>query len=421
MANKKINDLSLAGSVVDTMQFETDIGGATANKVTALQMKNYITLWERELISGSDYRLNPQESLNDRINTSTAYQIGKVDVLSTPGTANVAIGENSNGSLTTGEQNVFVGYNTGSNTDVGSYNCYLGYEAGKTGTSAQFNTAFGYKTLTAITNASNNTAMGNQCGAAITTGGYNTLIGTSAGVQTTTASSTVGIGREAARINNADYLIAIGHRAGRANLTSTGNIYIGKDSGLVATGANNTFTGYESGDAVTTGGNNTLYGCQTGGALTTETGNVHIGYQAGAQSTESNMLYIDNSSTTNPLIKGDFANSILTFRGVRVETVSSVINIVAANGLTSVTDANMRVQSSTAGDTTVTANPAIVAGSTGQVLTVWGADDTKTVTFTDGNGLKLDNGLSVTLGLDDNISFKYINSNWVETSRIIVS
>jgi hypothetical protein len=44
MANKKINDLSLAASVVDTMQLETDIGGATANKVTALQLKNYMDI-----------------------------------------------------------------------------------------------------------------------------------------------------------------------------------------------------------------------------------------------------------------------------------------------------------------------------------------------------------------------------------------
>jgi hypothetical protein len=41
MANKKINDLAAAGAVGDTMQFETDIGGTTANKVTALQIKNY--------------------------------------------------------------------------------------------------------------------------------------------------------------------------------------------------------------------------------------------------------------------------------------------------------------------------------------------------------------------------------------------
>jgi len=39
MANVKINDLAAAGAVGDTMQLETDIGGATANKITIAQIK----------------------------------------------------------------------------------------------------------------------------------------------------------------------------------------------------------------------------------------------------------------------------------------------------------------------------------------------------------------------------------------------
>lgn len=43
MANKKINDLTLAtGSLLDTMQLETDIGGVTANRITLLQLKSYV-------------------------------------------------------------------------------------------------------------------------------------------------------------------------------------------------------------------------------------------------------------------------------------------------------------------------------------------------------------------------------------------
>lgn len=308
--DKKISQLDAMPAIANADLFAmVDITDSTTKKGTVAQ----ISMFERELISGSDYRLNPRNSLNDRPNTSTAYQIGKVDVLSAPGTQNVCIGEGSNGSLTTGQANVFSGYNSGKNSTSGSFNCYFGWESGKNGLTAQFNTAFGYKTLTAVTNASNNTVMGNQCGAALTSGGYNTLIGASAGVQTTTAVSTIGIGREAARINNAAYLIAIGHQAGRANLVGTGDVYIGKDAGLLATGNNNTFVGYESGVALTTGGNNTLYGYQTGALLTTHSGNVHLGYQAGAQSTESNTLYVANSNTPTPLIKGDFSAKTLIF------------------------------------------------------------------------------------------------------------
>lgn len=42
MANKKINDLDIAGAVVNTMQYETDIGGSIANRVTSIQIGDYV-------------------------------------------------------------------------------------------------------------------------------------------------------------------------------------------------------------------------------------------------------------------------------------------------------------------------------------------------------------------------------------------
>ncbi len=42
MANIKINDLTLAGNVADNMQYETDITGSVANKVTSSQIKDYV-------------------------------------------------------------------------------------------------------------------------------------------------------------------------------------------------------------------------------------------------------------------------------------------------------------------------------------------------------------------------------------------
>jgi len=49
MANQKINDIAAAGAVTDAMQFETDIGGVTPNRVTALQIKTYCddNIWAR--------------------------------------------------------------------------------------------------------------------------------------------------------------------------------------------------------------------------------------------------------------------------------------------------------------------------------------------------------------------------------------
>lgn len=42
MADKKINDLTATGAVLDNMQLETDIGGTVANKVNSLQVKDYV-------------------------------------------------------------------------------------------------------------------------------------------------------------------------------------------------------------------------------------------------------------------------------------------------------------------------------------------------------------------------------------------
>jgi hypothetical protein len=50
--------------------------------------------------------------------------------------------------------------------------------------------------------------------------------------------------------------------------------------------------------------------------ISTGDGNVCLGQYAGGQlTTESNQLYIDNSNTTTPLIKGDFSTDLLTING----------------------------------------------------------------------------------------------------------
>lgn len=90
--NVKINDLTLAGSVVDTMQFETDINGTTANKVTALQIKAYVgAVDEYDAIvgpigSGADYN-----SIQDAI-ADSKYNILVIGNFTE--TQNVTVGAN---------------------------------------------------------------------------------------------------------------------------------------------------------------------------------------------------------------------------------------------------------------------------------------------------------------------------------------
>jgi hypothetical protein len=73
----------------------------------------------------------------------------------------------------------------------------------------------------------------------------------------------------------------MGYRAGYFNVDGDNNVYIGHRAGDTATGS----------------------------------GNVFLGDQAGYSESGSNLLYIDNSNTSNPLIWGDFANDILSFMG----------------------------------------------------------------------------------------------------------
>lgn len=71
MANVKINDIGIAGAVSDTMQFETDIGGATANKVNALQLKNYTRVTEQKIfyVAGHGSDTNTGTSIEEAVET----------------------------------------------------------------------------------------------------------------------------------------------------------------------------------------------------------------------------------------------------------------------------------------------------------------------------------------------------------------
>jgi trimeric autotransporter adhesin len=90
------------------------------------------------------------------------------------------------------------------------------------------------------------------------------------------------------------------------------------NAGVTKTGGNyNTFLGYNTGANNSTGSNNTFIGHQTG-YLNTGSGSVFLGYQAGQNETASNKLYIANSSTSTPLIKGTFPNTDLTFKATTI-------------------------------------------------------------------------------------------------------
>lgn len=146
---------------------------------------------------------------------------------------------------------------------------YIGPFAGEnaTGTAAGFaNTAIGFNSLSGNTTGESNTTVGREAMQDNTTGQQNVSIGAFSAKENTTGSSNV----------------AIGFSTMTDNLTGSQNVAIGDDA-LNSNASGN--------------------------------GNVALGYEAGFSETGSYKLYIDNSSTTSPLIYGEFDNNILRMNG----------------------------------------------------------------------------------------------------------
>lgn len=106
-------------------------------------------------------------------------------------------------------------------------------------------------------------------------------------------------------------------------------------------------------------------------------------------------------------------NTEATFSIPNASPPSPIIDVVAATGIDLedyLQHRSLRVRSSTAGDCNISANPQISLPNEtldGLVIEVWGTDDTRTVTFENGNGLVLPG--TITLGLNQVILLKFFN------------
>jgi hypothetical protein len=209
------------------------------------------------------------------------------------------IGAGAGYSNTTGNFNTFLGYIAGYSNTTGYNNTFIGYGAGYHNTTGDYNTFLGYCAGIHNTN-SYNTFLGNHAGYSNTTGYNNTFLGYHAGYSNITGS----------------YNTFLGNRAGYSNTTGSYNTFLGRYAGDDnTTGSYNTLLGYHAGYSNTTGNFNTFLGYHAGYDNTTGYGNVFLGYRAGYSETGSNKLYIDNSSTSTPLIYGEFDTDIVTIYG----------------------------------------------------------------------------------------------------------
>lgn len=257
-------------------------------------------------------------------------------------------GDNFTGSLLLGHQTTGTLSNATGNTGAGSsvYNVL---------TSGTKNTGIGRDVLKAISNAVNNTGVGSQALATLTVSADNTAVGrlsmisgssisknvavgeTAASSLSSLSQQNVAIGVSALRLSSSTtlYCIAVGQRALFGGSLGQHNIAIGdyamgngfaldrvRGSHNVAVGrgsnsnwynlcSRNVLLGNRAGSRLRDGNNNILLGHETGDDLYTGSTNVMIGYQVGSNNsidTESNLLLVDNSNTTAPLLQGDFTN-----------------------------------------------------------------------------------------------------------------
>jgi hypothetical protein len=100
-----------------------------------------------------------------------------------------------------------------------------------------------------------------------------------------------------------------GANAGANNTTGQGNTSIGSSGNF------NTIIGYAAANRNTTGNDNTIIGYRAGYWNIIGERNVFIGNYAGYNETGSNKLFIDNSSTSAPLIYGEFDNNFMEVNG----------------------------------------------------------------------------------------------------------
>lgn len=206
---------------------------------------------------------------------------------------------------------------SGNPTELGTM--YLGIGAGNLSASGADNLVVGPGAGAGLTSASRCFLFGTNAGQIISTGGDNINLGYTCGAGLTTGSRNTFIGNNITSVNffTGSDNTAFGYYAARFATSMANSVVIGSNAGY----------------QLSSGSQNVLIGLEAGQALTTESGNLFIGYNAGRNATVSNTLIIANSSTTTPIIYGDFSTGRLGFGGVNAPT--AMVHLVAGTATAS--------------------------------------------------------------------------------------
>lgn len=305
------------------------------------------------ITGGNSIFLGDYAGINDNQTDNQQVAVG-INALraNTSGFHNTAFGYASLYSNTTGSGNTANGHQSLLLNTVGALNTAIGYQALYSNTTGSSNTSTGSSALYSNTTGTGNTANGSYALNENTTGNYNTAFGAGTLADNTTGSANTAIGRNSLVYNTTgEENTAIGHSslfsntsgsnntalgyfALQNNTTGIRNTVIGNSAGYgLVNGNYNTVIGY-SADFYNSGSNNTIIGYAAGAGTSghVKSGNVFVGFQAGYSETEDNKLYIENSTSSTPLIYGEFDNDFISVNnnlGIGAITFGSGSNTLA--------------------------------------------------------------------------------------------
>jgi hypothetical protein len=361
----------------------TNVSGVTTNTLDGLIDSKFSGLnFSNSLLLGHEQT----GTLNNAINNNAVGKLSLENISSgdnnsaigygslqsiTSGSNNVAIGDNAGNLVSAGSGNVFIGSNAGAN-EIGSNTLYI--DNSNTSTpliqgyfSTNELTINGTLGVTGVTTmnagTSNSFSVPASRGTAgqylVTDGSGASTWGNITSIQGVSISSTTPTNNQALLYDsgNSSWVpsamtidkltdgksggsnfansIIVGHETtGTLNNANANNALGILSMSSITSGDNNSALGHASLQSITSGSNNVAIGDNAGNLVSTGSGNVFIGSNSGANETGSNSLYIDNSNTSTPLIKGDFAGNALTINGTIGVTGITTMNSGTGNSFT---------------------------------------------------------------------------------------
>jgi|GEM_PF-3587266 len=187
---------------------------------------------------------------------------------------------------------IFMGGFAGAADDLSNnQNVFVGHSSGRNNITGVRNVAFGALSLLNLLSNNDNTAIGYRSSEGFQDARRNVAIGTNTLLANVSTDNHVAIGYQCLQSHNDRFNnVGIGRQSLTSSMDGRSNVAIGNLS--LNSGTSVSF-------AVAVG--------DEAGAQVSNNRGIYLGFEAGSETTSGNRLFIDNSSTANPLIFGDYS------------------------------------------------------------------------------------------------------------------